>query len=395
MDTANLWVAICSLFVFLMIGGIGLLYAGGSRFKNATSVLVHVLVVCSIGTLLWYGIGFSLTFSPGSSSFIGGYQFFLHRVLPQRLEGFTGEPLLYSVFQLFFCLVATVIPLGAIAERVSLKAILGYAFFFPLFIYYPVAHWVWGPEGWIASLGAVDFAGGLVVHVSSGFSALALVIVLGRRRDFFDLRRPHSTSLIFLGTLLLCCGWLCFNAGSALTLNRVALQAFFNTILALNAAALVWGVLQFLHPPNRLNLLGICYGMVCGLVAITPGAGTMPLDSAVLTGGLASLVSFYGARALRNIFRVDDVHEVFVSHGLAGVLGALLTAVWFREQAFSWTLLKANGVATLVVALYSFFSSFLFAWGMRYLGGFRVSQAMEERGLDLVQHGEVAINLDS
>lgn len=387
-DTA--WMMICTAMVLLMTPALGFFYSGMTRSKNALNTLMMSVAALGVAGLVWVLLGYSLAFSPS-----GGLEF-------AGLQGVDLEPkgkiphLLFMAYQATFAVITAALVSGAIVERMRFSAYLCFIGLWTLLVYSPFAHWVWG-GGWLANLGALDYAGGTVVHINAGISALVLAMYLGPRKEFGRMATvPHHVPSVLLGAALLWFGWFGFNAGSALESNKAAVLAFVNTMLSPMASLATWMALDYLRT-KQMTAIGAATGLVVGLVAITPAAGFVSPLSALLMGFLATFPSYY-AILLRHRFRVDDTLDVFAGHGVGGISGALLTGV-FAQAAWGGTngLLYGNpkqfGVqacAVLAAAAYSGCLSFGILFGLSKVMALRVSPREEGRGLDVTQHGEEA-----
>ncbi len=393
---SEIWTLLSAILVMAMVAGLGLIGSGVIRYKNSISILFQTFLAIPIVGLLWLFVGYSLSF--GSESLAG---LISNPQFSWRQYREPGE-LVFIIFQMSFAITATALTLGSVAERIRQRAILLLLFLWPLLVYIPVAHWIWNESGWIhRQIGGYDFAGGIVVHITAGFSSLVLSNHLGRRKDYFNLRLPSNVGNVYLGIFLVLIGWLGFNGGSALEFNMVAMTAIINTFICAFAGCLTWLLLERLHPPNRINFLGITYGVICALVAITPSCSIVSGGSALLIGILSCFICFYSVRAMNRMFKVDDPLEVFSSHGIAGLVGALLTGLMFSEELLSpkasyehmgGSLLLANLVASLAVAIYAMIMTYLVIRLISLIAPFRVSEKQENEGLDIVQHGEKYTN---
>jgi Amt family ammonium transporter len=387
-DTA--WMMICTAMVLLMTPALGFFYSGMTRSKNALNTLMMSVAALGVAGLVWVLLGYSLAFSPS-----GGLEF-------AGLQGVDLEPkgkiphLLFMAYQATFAVITAALVSGAIVERMRFSAYLCFIGLWTLLVYSPFAHWVWG-GGWLATLGALDYAGGTVVHINAGISALVLAMYLGPRKEFGRMATvPHHVPSVLLGAALLWFGWFGFNAGSALEANKAAVLAFVNTMLSPMASLATWMALDYLRT-KQMTAIGAATGLVVGLVAITPAAGFVSPLSALLMGFLATFPSYY-AILLRHRFRVDDTLDAFAGHGVGGITGALLTGV-FAQAAWGGTngLLYGNpkqfavqACAVLAAAAYSGLLSFGILFGLSKVMALRVSPREEGRGLDVTQHGEEA-----
>lgn len=393
-DTA--WMLMSTALVLLMTPGLAFFYGGMVRSKNAASTLYQNFIPLGIIGLLWAGVGFSLAFSSGSP-FIGDLSKIMLQGVGQEPDGSATIPyLLFMMFQMMFAIITPALMTGAFAERVSFRAWIIILVLWSLLVYSPVAHWVWAPSGWLFAKGALDFAGGFVVHMTAGFSALVAAIVYGKRRDFGQAHKPHDVGMILLGTSLLWFGWFGFNAGSALGSNGVAVQAFTTTFLSAAAALLTWTAVDTLKD-GKPTLMGACIGVVAGLVAITPGAGYVTITSAMLIGAGAGVICNLVARIIKGSFKIDDTLDVFACHGVGGLFGCIMTGLLATKTVnaaggdgllYGGQALAANITGAVAVAVYSMVITYII---LKVVGGLckiRVSDADEVTGLDKTQHGE-------
>ena len=395
-DTA--WVMTSAALVLLMtLPGIALFYAGLVRRKNVVNTMAAVFAVACIVTLTWFGIGYSLAFmadSPWLGNLSRAWFASLHfdgkrNVLAvSHLAPHLPEAA-YALFQAAFAIITTSLIVGAVVERMRFAAMLVFAALWSVLIYAPVAHWVWESGGWLNQLGALDFAGGAVVHVNAGVAALVCAYVLGRRRGYgTEAFEPNSLGWTAMGTALLLFGWFGFNAGSALSADGRAALAFVVTLVAASAAGLSWMLLEWLRR-GAPTLLGLLSGMVGGLVAITPAAGFVQVGSAVWIGLIAGTVCYWGATWLKRRLGADDSLDVFGVHGVGGIAGSLLTAV-FADPLIAGTgaTVLNQLVAVLAVAAYSAVGTLLVLTVIRLLMPLRVDSVEEMEGLDISLHLE-------
>lgn len=398
-DTA--FVLVAAALVMLMTPGLGLFYGGMVRRKNVLATFQQSFILLGVISLQWILFGYSLAFGKDSfNGLIGGLDFL-------GLSGVGLEPnadyaktiphQLFMAFQMMFAIITPALISGAFAERMKFSAYLVFTLLWATFVYDPVAHWVWGPNGWIKDLGALDFAGGLVVHIISGVAALCCVLVMGKRKGLgSEEMHPHNLTMTALGTGLLWFGWFGFNAGSALAANRWAVAAFVNTNTAAAAATVSWSLIEYLHK-GKATVLGACTGAVAGLVAVTPAAGYVTPLSAMGIGLLVCVVC-YGAILLKSKLGYDDSLDVFGVHGVGGIFGALSVGLLakagmsditdngliYGDAALLIKQLKSVGAA----AIYGFVVSFVLLKLVDVTIGLRVNADEEDAGLDLTQHGE-------
>jgi Amt family ammonium transporter len=399
-DTA--WLLISAALVMLMTPGLAFFYGGLVRRKNVLSTIMQSLFVLGLVSVCWVLWGYSLAFGPDTGlGIIGGLDWL-------GLEGVGTEPhdvyapttphLAFMAFQMMFAIITPALITGAFAERKRFKAFVLFAVAWSTFVYAPIAHWVWSPEGWLFGVGVLDFAGGTVVHLSSGISALVAALIVGRRIGVVRETQPHDVTLTLLGTALLWFGWFGFNAGSALAANGIAALALVTTNTAAATAAITWVTIAWLHRGTP-SVLGAAVGAVAGLVAITPAAGYVSPAASILIGAGVGAVC-YAAAQLRLRSRVDDSLDVFAVHGVGGAFGAVATGVFASttmNPAARDGLLSGNAgqvvvqlLGTAVVAAYAAAATAAILVVVNALVRIRVPSTAEEAGLDLAQHGEAA-----
>jgi Amt family ammonium transporter len=400
-DTGNTtWLLLSAALVMLMTPGLAFFYGGMVHRKNVVSTLLQNYVALAVVGVAWVVVGYSLVFTEGSS-LIGGTTQAMLKGLETSFYGETGIPTLaFVAFQMMFAIITPALITGAFAERVNFKAWLIIMLVWSLAVYVPVAHWVWGPGGWIAAKGGLDFAGGLVVHITAGFSALACGFLFGRRKAE-SATTPNDVPMIMLGAALLWFGWFGFNAGSAITSGALAAYAFMNTFLGAAAAFLMWMALDwFVH--GKPTAVGSSIGIVVGLVAITPAAGFVTISSSLIIGAVAAIVCFFVARAVKKITHLDDSLDVFACHGIGGVVGAIMTGLYADKTVNSAVtvqgllvsgeqgLFMANATAVVAVAAFSFVATILIVKLVDLFVPIRVGTDAEGHGLDSSLHGEYA-----
>ncbi len=399
-DTA--WVLISSALVLAMIvPGLALFYGGLVRSKNVLGTIMHSFVILCLISLLWLLVGYSLAFAPDKKGLIGGLEWAgLSGVgmTPHPTYGPTIPHQAFMVFQLMFAAITPALITGAFAERMKFGALLLFSALWSLLVYAPVAHWLWG-GGWLGKLGALDFAGGAVVHISSGIGALACALVLGQRHGYgTEYMAPHNLPLTLLGTGLLWFGWFGFNGGSALGANQTAVVAFVATHTAAATAALTWMLVEWLHRGTP-TVLGVASGAVAGLATVTPGAGFVGPFSAVLIGFAAGALS-YVAITWKAKLGYDDSLDVVGIHGVGGTLGILATGLLASKAVNpagadglvfgNPSLFGLQALTALTVALFSFVVTYLILKLVDRVMGLRISSDEERMGLDLSQHNERA-----
>jgi Amt family ammonium transporter len=398
-DTA--WVLISTALVLLMVPGLAFFYGGLVRSKSALNTMLMSLGALAAVSVQWVLFGYSLAFSSGSS-WIGGLSFVgFHGV------GATANPayaaalphVLFAAFQAMFAGITVALYSGAVIDRMRFVAYIAFGLLWTTFIYDPLAHWVWGDGGWLHTLGALDFAGGTVVHISAGVTALVLAVVLGPRREFKRVPNvPHNVPFALLGAGLLWFGWFGFNAGSALAADGIAANAFVTTHVAAATALVTWLAIELIKN-GRATAVGAATGAVVGLVAITPAAGFVTPLSAIAIGAIAAPCSFF-ALNFRATTKLDDTLDVFACHGVAGIMGALLTGVFATKTvnpngadgllAGNAALVGIQAVAVLATIAFAGVGSTVIALGLRVVMPLRISVDAEIAGPDLSEHGEEA-----
>jgi Amt family ammonium transporter len=403
-DTA--FVLLSAGLVMLMTPGLALFYGGMVRSKNVLSTIMHSMFILGMASVLWVLCGYSLAFGPDVGGVIGSLSWMGLKGVGQTANAAYAPNIPHLAFMIFQCMFAVITPAlisGAFAERMKFSGFVVFTLLWCLLVYCPVAHWVWGVGGWIRNLGAMDFAGGAVVHVNAGVAALAAAIVMGRRKGFgSDTLSPHNLPLTVLGAGILWFGWFGFNAGSALAANGLAANAFVVTNMSAAAGAMAWAIAEWLHR-KKPTTLGAVSGCVAGLVAITPACGFVGPLPALIIGALASAICYGGVLAKWRL-GYDDSLDVVGIHGLGGALGAILTGVFASKlinpagmngllSGGSLAVLEVQVMSVLVVAIYSFAVSFLLLKLVKATIGLRVSEEDEETGMDLSQHSEVGYAL--
>ncbi len=393
-DTA--WLLVSSALVLLMLPGLALFYGGMVRKKNVLSSMMHSFVAMGVIGVQWVVVGYTIAFGPGESAFWGGLgKFLLSGVGPDSLSGTVPE-FAFIMFQGMFAIITPALISGAIAERVKFMPYVIFILLWSTLIYDPLAHWVWGSNGWLLEMGALDFAGGTVVHISSGVSALAAIAIIGRRKGWPTTAMfPHNLTLTLLGAGLLWFGWFGFNAGSALASNGSAALAFTNTQTAAAAACCSWLLAEwFIH--KKGSALGAASGIVAGLVAITPAAGFVTPGASILIGGIAGILC-YGAVLMKGKLGYDDSLDAFGVHGVGGTWGALATGIFATVGGTG--LLAGNPkqfliqlLSVVVAAAYAFVGTIILVKLIDLIFGFRVTDEEETVGLDEKVHGEVGYN---
>lgn len=406
-----------ALVLFMTLPGLALFYGGLVRRKNVLSILAQCLGLAGVVSLLWWAFGYSLAFSRGSG-WLGGLRFALLRdvlVAPNPDYSPWISHSLFMIYQLMFAIITPALTVGAIAERMKFKAIMIFSVLWMVMVYFPVAHWIWGAGGWMngisnpgASIHAIDFAGGIVVHMTSGWSALALCVILGRRRGHGrEPMPPHNLVLCMTGTGMLWAGWYGFNAGSAVAADGVAVNAFVTTTLSAAAGCFMWPLIEYIVR-GKPSVLGFCSGAVAGLATITPASGFVTPGTAVSIGLLAGAATFFACNHLKTKFGYDDSLDTFGVHAVGGTLGTVLAGI-YATSAVNPNLAGAAPIANWVghglwleqikagslVLGWSVFCTVVIAKGVALVtNGLRVDDDTEEAGLDISEHGEEGYFLD-
>jgi Amt family ammonium transporter len=402
----NAWQMVSTaLVLFMTLPGLALFYGGLVRKKNILSVIAQCMGIAGLVTILWWACGYSLSFGTGNA-FIGDLSMkFLEGVSPTASgAGYWWiSDAMWSMFQLTFAIITPALIVGAIAERMKFGAVLLFTAIWMFVVYFPFAHMVWAGTGFMcgplnaeAGIKAIDFAGGTVVHMTSGWSALILCMLLGPRRGYGkESMAPHSMVMCAIGTGMLWVGWYGFNAGSALGADGIAANAFMTTTLAAATAGFVWGVMEWIVR-GKPSVLGFCSGIVGGLVVITPGAGFVTATSAVIMGVLAGVIPFLAVAYLKRILGYDDALDTFGVHGVGGTLGAILTGVFaspevhpvLEDMNLMEGLLASQLKAVGLTIVWSVVATVVITFAVKALVGLRPTAEQEQTGLDLIEHGE-------
>jgi len=415
----NAWMMTSTaLVLFMTLPGLALFYGGLVRTKNVLSVMAQCLGITGLVTILWWAFGYSMVFGTGAASpYIGGSEFLFFKGVtsaPNTNYAYWVSQNVFAMFQMMFAIITPALIVGAIAERMKFSAIILFVTLWMVVVYFPLAHMVWGANGFMngvwnadAAIPAIDFAGGTVVHMSSGWSALVLCLILGPRLGFGKTPMPpHSMVLCMIGTGMLYVGWYGFNAGSAVAADGVAANAFTTTTLAAAIGGFTWGAMEK-FTRGHASVLGFCSGIVAGLVVITPAAGFVNATGSVIIGVLAGIVPFLACTKLKGFFKYDDALDTFGVHAVGGTLGALLTGLLatasVNSNLVSDGYAKKNGLAALVnngglwlaqlkaigiTLVLSIVATIAIAYLVKVLIGLRPSADDEQQGLDLADHGE-------
>jgi Amt family ammonium transporter len=394
----------CTMLVFFMTPGLALFYAGMVRRKNVINTMMSVLFCCGLATVMWFAFGYSLAFGPdaGGYGFIGDLSHVFFNGVSATEPGpyastITGE--LFAIFQMVFCVVTPAIIVGSLSGRMKFSAMFVMVTVWLILVYYPLAHMVWGQGGLIAKMGAVDFAGGFVIEISSGISGLVASIILGARKGYgIKAYHPHNIPLFVIGGAILWVGWFAFNGGSALAANGLAVHAVLNTFVASAAAVLSWMMVEaFLY--KKVTVMGAVTGAIVGLVAITPGAGFVPAGGALIIGFVISPISFLFITKIKQKFGYDDTLDAFGCHGIAGIWGVIATGL-FAQSAINpvaqWNGLFYGDTQLFVAQLTAMCIAIVYAGAMtgiimlvlKKVMTIRVTSEAESLGLDISEHSE-------
>ena len=400
-DTA--WLLVSTAMVMLMTPGLALFYGGMVQGKNVLSTFMHSFFALGLVTLQWALWGYSLAFGTSHYGLVGGADFLALHGVGMEPHGIVPH-LLFMMYQGMFAIITPALISGAFAERMKFSAYCAFTLLWSTLVYDPIAHWVWGEGGWLAKMGALDFAGGTVVHLSSGISALVTAVVIGKRTGYpSPQHQPHNLTMTVLGAGLLWFGWFGFNAGSALGANGLAALALVNTHLAAGAGAVAWGLVEMMRI-KKVTMLGVASGLVAGLVGITPAAGFVT-PMAAITIGIAAGVICYSGVMLKNRFRYDDALDAFGVHGVGGAAGALLTGLFASKIANpaggnglfmgETTVFVAQLAGIAAAAAWSVAMTFGILKVLDKLIGLRVDVEDEREGLDTTLHGETGYSMGS
>ena len=406
------WIMVSTILVLLMsIPGIALFYGGLVRRKNILSIVMQTLFIVGVVSILWIAFGYSWAFDTSFAEsgnplafLMGGFdKAFLHGIDIHTLTTGDIPELVFVMFQCMFAIITPALILGAFAERIKFS---GYIVFITLWVilaYFPMAHWVWG-GGFLQQMGAIDFAGGTVVHINAGISALVMAVMLGKRMDYRIGHpiTPHNVTYVFMGTSFLWLGWFGFNAGSGLAADGLAANAFLVTHTATAMAAITWMVMDWLCN-KKPTTIGACTGAVAGLVAITPAAGTVDLLGAFCIGIITPVVCFFMVAAVKPHFKYDDALDAFGVHGVGGIIGSVLTGVFATRFITGeggvqgalygdWHQLWVQVLTTLISIVFSAVVTYILFKVVDATIGLRVDKRVEEEGLDIYEHGESAYN---
>ena len=402
-DTA--WILTSTaLVLFMTLPGLALFYGGLVRVKNILSVLIQCFVIACIVSVIWIIYGYSLAFK-GSGLYIGDFSsVFLNGISRNSLSGSIPETL-FVMFQMTFAIITPALVIGAFVERIKFSAVCLFTVFWVTLVYLPACHMVWG-GGYLGSIGVIDFAGGLVVHVTCGVAALVSAIMIGPRKGFpHTPLPPHNRTMVVIGAAMLWVGWFGFNAGSAVAANGDAAMAMLVTHISAAVAALVWMSVEWIKQ-GKPTVVGIATGMVAGLATITPAAGTVGPKGALLIGLLAGIVCFYATQLIKSVLKIDDSLDVFPVHGVGGMLGIIMLSIVGNPDGFLGSgasgISESGALNQLMIQLLGIALIFLwtavFTWIIlkiiSHITGLRVDDETESQGLDLMSHGERGYNME-
>ena len=392
---------LCTIMVLGMTPGLGMFYGGMVRRKNTLNTMMFCFAMMGIGMLLWVAVGYSLCFGEDHGGIIGNLHYAFLQNVPWTSDSDEVPPMMLALFNMMFAVISPAIILGSLAERMKFSKMMLLCIIWTLVVYYPLAHMVWGEGGFLAEIGSVDFAGGNVVHISSGVSALVFAIVLGRRKGYENTAyRVHNIPFVALGAFLLWFGWFGFNAGSALAANGLAAHAFLTTAVSSASAMLTWMLIDVIKD-GKPTLVGASTGLVIGLVAITPGAGFVPIWSSFLIGGLVSPICCFTISAIKGKLKIDDALDAFGCHGIGGIWGGIATGIFAKSsinQVARWDglifgeywLFVAQIVGIVVTAAVAIVGTLICLWLVKRITPIRVSDKEERIGLDISEQGESA-----
>ena len=397
------FVMICSAFVFLMTPGLAFFYGGLVRRKNVVNTMMACVAIMGLSVIMWALFGYSLAFGGNHGGIIGDFRWFGLNGVGMEAGPYsdTLPHLVFCMFQMMFAMITPALITGSLVGRMKFKALFLFIALWSVIVYYPMAHMVWGADGFLASIGSVDFAGGNVVHISSGVSALVLAILLGRRRGYeHTTYRIHNIPFVVLGASLLWFGWFGFNAGSALKADGLAAHAFMTSAISAAAALLSWMLIDTIKS-GKPTLVGASTGLVVGLVAITPGAGFVPIWASFLIGALVSPICYFGVALVKEKLKIDDALDAFGCHGIGGIWGGIATGLFGQSSINSvarWDglvygdvrLFAAQLAGILVTIAVAIVGTLICVAIVKLFTPLRVTVREEQTGLDISQHGENA-----
>lgn len=400
-DTA--FILLCAAFVFIMTPGLAFFYGGMVRRKNVGNTMMQCVFIMGVSVIMWVLVGYALFFGGNHAGIIGGAKWFGFNGVGMKPGPYasTIPNLAFAAFQMMFAMITPALITGSVAGRMKFKALVLFIILWSLIVYYPMAHMVWGEGGFLAKIGSVDFAGGNVVHITSGVSGLVLALTLGKRRGYDQgVYHVHNTPFVFLGAALLWFGWYGFNAGSALAANGLAAHAFMTTSVSAAAGLVSWMLIE-VFSEGKTTLVGASTGLVIGLVAITPGAGFVPMWAAVICGLLVSPICYFGVKLIKGKLKIDDALDAFGCHGIGGIWGGIATGLFGMTSingVAKWNGLVFGETRLFVAQIIGIFVSIAVAVVgsliciaiVRIFTPLRVEERAEKIGLDVSEHGENA-----
>ena len=397
------FILICSALVFFMTPGLAFFYGGLVRRKNVVNTMMAIVMIMGLATVMWALFGYSLAFGGNHGGIIGDFRWFGLEGIGWNVGPYADSipNLVFCAFQMMFAIITPALITGSVVGRMKFKALFIFVAIWSIIVYYPLAHMVWGQGGFLAELGSVDFAGGDVVHISSGITALVLAIILGRRKGYERATyRIHNIPFVVLGATILWFGWFGFNAGSALKADGLAAHAFMTSAIASASALLSWMLLDIIND-RKTTLVGASTGLVIGLVAITPGAGFVPIWSSFIIGALVSPICYYGVILIKKKLKIDDALDAFGCHGIGGIWGGIATGIFGKSSINpvakwdglvygEWRLFVAQIEGILITIVIAVVGTLICVAIVRIFTTLRVTDREERIGLDISQHGENA-----
>lgn len=397
------FILLCAAFVFFMTPGLAFFYGGMVRRKNVGNTMMQCVFIMGVSIVMWILFGYALAFGGNHAGIIGGMKWFGFQGVGMKPGPYavTIPNLAFAAFQMMFAMITPALITGSVAGRMRFKALVLFVILWSVIVYYPLAHMVWGEGGFLAKIGSVDFAGGNVVHISSGVSGLVLAILLGKRRGYDQgVYHVHNTPFVFLGAALLWFGWYGFNAGSALAANGLAAHAFMTTSVSAASALVSWMLIE-VFTEGKTTLVGASTGLVIGLVAITPGAGFVPVWASIIIGLLVSPICYFGVKLIKGKLKIDDALDAFGCHGIGGIWGGIATGIFglssingvakWNGLAFGETRLFVAQIVGIVVSIgIAVVGTLICQAIVRIFTPLRVEEREEQVGLDRSEHGENA-----
>ena len=394
---------ICAALVFFMTPGLAFFYGGLVRRKNVVNTMMAIVMIMGLSVVMWALLGYSLAFGGNHGGIIGDFRWFGLEGVGWDIGPYSDSipNLVFCAFQMKFAIITPALITGSVVGRMKFKALFIFVAIWSIIVYYPLAHMVWGQGGFLAELGSVDFAGGDVVHISSGITALVLAIILGRRKGYERATyRIHNIPFVVLGATILWFGWFGFNAGSALKADGLAAHAFMTSAIASASALLSWMLLDIIND-RKTTLVGASTGLVIGLVAITPGAGFVPIWSSFIIGALVSPICYYGVILIKKKLKIDDALDAFGCHGIGGIWGGIATGIFGKSSINpvakwdglvygDWRLFAAQIEGILITIVIAVVGTLICVAIVRIFTTLRVTDREERIGLDISQHGENA-----